>query len=184
MIPIAHRTGLDLSRDPNEAIEVWLRSIYDRYSSSLFRYALALTGSVDDAQDAVQEVFARVTSEWRHMMEVRNMKAYLFRATRNSAYSVLRKRRRGKALHDAICADLAAICVPHARQVSATIISIREAFNLLSTEQREVLVLKILNQLTFKEIAEATGIPMNTVSARYRYGIIKLRHALGTEILG
>lgn len=184
MIPIANPTAPDLTRNPNEAVEIWLRSTYDRYSSSLFRYALALTGSVDDAQDAVQEVFARVAGEWRRMMEVRNVQAYLFKATRNSAFTVLRKRRRCEALHDAICADLAAVCVPNAKQVSATIISIREAFSLLSTEQREVLVLKILNQLTFKEIAEATGVPMNTVSARYRYGCEKLRHALGAEILG
>ena len=184
MISTANPTAANPTHNPNEAVEIWLRSTYDKYNSSLFRYALALTGSVDDAQDAVGDVFARIASEWRRMLEVRNVQAYLFKATRNSAYSMLRKRRRSQALHDAICVDLAAACVPHAKQLSATIISIRDTFSLLSTEQREVLVLKILNQLTFREIAEATGVPINTVSARYRYGIDKLRHALGVEILG
>ena len=140
MIPTASPTAANPAHNPNEAVEIWLRSTYDKYNSSLFRYALALTGSVDDAQDAVGDVFARIASEWRRMLEVRNVQAYLFKATRNSAYSMLRKRRRSQALHDAICVDLAAACVPHAKQLSATIISIRDTFSLLSTEQREVLV--------------------------------------------
>lgn len=161
-----------------DAVEIWLQSIHEKYGQSLFRYALALTCSVEDAEDAVQEVFARVSREWRRFMEVQNVKAYLFHATRNSAYSILRGRRRCEALHEAICADLAAVCAPEIKQTSATIISIREAFIELSIEQREVVVLKILNQMTFKEIAETVGAPINTVAGRYRYGIEKLRQAV------
>ena len=162
----------------NEAIEIWLQSIYQQYASSLYRYALALTCSVEDAQDAVQEVFARVSKQWRRFMEVKNVKAYLFTATRNAAYGVLRGRRRCEALHETICADLTTACAPHVKQTSATIISIREAFTLLTIEQREVVVLKILNQMTFKEIAETVGAPLNTVAGRYRYGIERLRRAV------
>lgn len=162
----------------DDAIEIWLQSIHQQHSTALFRYALALTCSVEDAQDAVQEVFARITADWRRFMEVRDVKAYLFKATRNSAFSILRSRQRGDALHEAICADLATACVPQDKRTSATILCIRETFSLLSTDQREVLVLKVLDQLTFKEIAEATGASINTVAARYRYGIEKLRHAL------
>jgi len=171
-------------RRRNEAIEIWLRSIYEQYAPSLYRYALALTCSVEDAQDAVQEVFARVSRQWRRFMEVENVRAYLFSATRNAAYSILRGRRRSEALHDAICADLAAVCAPQTKQMSATIISIREALTQLSIEQREVLVLKILNQMTFKEIADTVKAPVNTVAGRYRYGTERLRQALGCNIEG
>ncbi|MCL5103854.1 MAG: sigma-70 family RNA polymerase sigma factor [Armatimonadetes bacterium] len=161
-----------------DAVEIWLRSIHEQNAQSLFRYALALTCSVEDAEDAVQEVFARISREWRRFMEVRNAKAYLYSATRNAAYSILRGRRRCEALHEAICADLATVCAPEVKQTSATIISIREAFIELTIEQREVVVLKILNQMTFKEIAETVGTSVNTCAGRYRYGIEKLRQAI------
>ena len=108
------------------------------------------------------------------------MRAYLFSATRNAAYSILRGRRRSEVLHEAICLDLATAFAPNPRQISATIIVVREAIAQLSIEQREVLVLKILDQMTFKEIAQTVKAPMNTVAGRYRYGIEKLRKALGT----
>lgn len=164
-----------------DAIEIWLKSIHEQYGQSLFRYALALTCSVEDAEDAVQEVFARVSRGWKRFLEVENVKAYLFSATRNAAYSILRGRRRCEALHDAICVDLANACAPEIKQTSATIIAIREAFTELPIEQREVVVLKVLNQMTFKEIAETVGVSINTVAGRYRYGIEKLRLAVTVD---
>ncbi len=161
-----------------DAVEIWLQSIYREYGPSLYRYALALTCSVEDSQDAVQEVFANITRKWRRFMEVQNIRAYLFAAIRNASYSILRGRRRCEALNEAICIDLASACAPGVKQTSATIICIREAFTELAIEQREVLVLKILNQMTFKEIAETVGASLNTVAGRYRYGVEKLRRAL------
>ena len=175
---IALMNGARSVLDGNGAVEIWLRSVHEQYASSLYRYALALTCSVEDAQDAVQEVFTRISRQPKRFTEVRNVRAYLFSATRNAAYSILRGRRRCEALHEAICLDIATAFAPESRQISATIIVIREAMAQLSIEQREVLVLKILNQMTFKEIAEMVKAPMNTVAGRYRYGTEKLRRAL------
>ena len=62
----------------------------------------------------------------------------------------------------------------------------REAFRLelenalgqLPPEQREVVVLKLWNELTFDEISRICGIPLNTAASRYRYAIDKLRTVL------
>ncbi len=56
--------------------------------------------------------------------------------------------------------------------------ALRQAFARLPTEQREVLVLKVFEEMTFKEIAETVGASINTVTSRYRYGIAKLRQTL------
>jgi len=48
----------------------------------------------------------------------------------------------------------------------------------LPVDQREVLILKIYDEMTFKEIANTVGASINTVASRYRYGIEKLREAL------
>jgi len=45
----------------------------------------------------------------------------------------------------------------------------------LPEEQREIIVLKFFKELTFKEIASACGLSINTAAGRYRYGMAKLR---------
>lgn len=165
----------DALQGSGDILEIWLDTVYQQYSRSLYRYALTLTSSVEDAQDAVQEVFTRVSRARKRFMDVENVSAYLYSSTRNAAFTILRSKKRRDALHEAICVDLAVICAPNSKQMSATIISIRSAFAELTMEQREVLVLKILDQMTFKEIAETVGSSLNTVAGRYRYGIEKLR---------
>ena len=48
----------------------------------------------------------------------------------------------------------------------------------LPSEQRAVVHLKLWEGLTFEQIAESLGIPMNTAASRYRYGLDKLRQRL------
>jgi RNA polymerase sigma-70 factor (ECF subfamily) len=178
---MAFLTCKNESRAPqadHEVVGMWVQSVYQQYSSALYGYALALTGSIEDAQDAVQEVFSRISRDSKRFTEVEHVSAYLFSATRNAAYSTLRGRQRCETLHEAICLDLAMACSSSLKPISATLISIRTAFDQLSIEQREVLVLKILHQMTFKEIAEVAKVSINTIAGRYRYGIEKLRIAL------
>ena len=52
------------------------------------------------------------------------------------------------------------------------------ALDLLPAEQREVLTLKIWNELTFAEIASALGISQNTAASRYRYALAALKKNL------
>jgi RNA polymerase sigma-70 factor (ECF subfamily) len=52
------------------------------------------------------------------------------------------------------------------------------ALQKLPAEQREVVVLKLWQELTFEEISQICQIPVNTAASRYRYGLDKLRHLL------
>jgi RNA polymerase sigma-70 factor, ECF subfamily len=52
------------------------------------------------------------------------------------------------------------------------------ALDRLPRDQREVLVMKIWNELTFAEIGEALGISQNTAASRYRYGLGNLKKTL------
>lgn len=56
--------------------------------------------------------------------------------------------------------------------------NIEQAFRELPIEQREVVHLKIYDQMTFNQIAEATGLSINTVASRYRYALEKLQRLL------
>jgi len=155
-----------------------LEELYDTYSRPLFRYALALTCSPDDAEDAVQVVFVRVSREWKRLVRVENVKAYLFSAVRNAAFNILRGKRRRDTLHESICSEYQANQQAGDGELRVDGRALREALDELPVDQREVLVLKVFDQMTFKEIADTVGASLNTVASRYRYGIDKLRQAL------
>jgi RNA polymerase sigma-70 factor (ECF subfamily) len=56
--------------------------------------------------------------------------------------------------------------------------ALADAVELLPAEQREVLVMKIWNDLTFAEIGSALGISQNTAASRYRYALSALKKNL------
>lgn len=171
---IAISFGAASVQDRTDTSEAILEELYDQYARALFRYAVSLLGSTEDAEDAVQEVFVRVAREHKRLRKVKNTKAYLFAATRNAAYTALRSRHRKDKLHQVMREQFAA--EPARRQSQSE--PLGGAFAELPTEQREVLALKAFDGMTFKEIAQLVGASINTIASRYRYGIEKLRRAL------
>ncbi len=155
-----------------------LEELYDTYSKPLFRYALALICSRDDAEDAVQVVLIRVARQWKRLTGIENVKAYLFSAVRNAAFNILRSKRRRETLHDSVCAAFDVNPQLERGEGGIETRALCEALDELPVDQREVLVLKIFDEMTFKEIADTVGASINTVASRHRYGIEKLCEAL------
>ena len=59
--------------------------------------------------------------------------------------------------------------------------SVEAALGQLPGDQREVVVMKIWGGLTFAQIAEALGVPLNTAASRYRYALQRLEAELSEE---
>ena len=57
-----------------------------------------------------------------------------------------------------------------------TLVEVRELISLLPDPQREVLLMRVYDELSFKEIAEKTNCSINTALGRMRYAILNLRH--------
>jgi RNA polymerase sigma-70 factor, ECF subfamily len=139
--------------------------LYDRYAASLYQVLTAILGSTSDADDAMQEVFVRLTRS--RMRRIQNLRAYLFAAAHNEACTVLRRRRRERPLEASdslppVVDDLAAG-------------EMNSLLQRLPLEQREVIAMKVYEQMTFAEIAAIVKASPNTVASRYRYGIERLR---------
>jgi RNA polymerase sigma-70 factor (ECF subfamily) len=170
-VGIAMPLGAATVRDEAQTGEAMLEELYDQYAAGLFRYALALVGSAEDAEDAVQEVWVRLAREHGRLRRIGSMRAYLFAAVRNAAWSILRSRRRRNEVHvedfDAEPSTMRVECM-----------ALRECFAGLPVEQREVLALKVYEGMTFNEIARTVAASINTVASRYRYAIERLRKSL------
>ena len=154
-----------------------LGDIYDAHAEAVYRLLLALLGSPADAQDALSEVFLAVAR--RDLRRIRNLRPYLLASARHRAISMLRLRRRE------IPTDPADECffTTSALNPEQALLAhrIESALRQLPAEQREVIVLKVYEGLTFAEIACITRTRPNTVASRYRYAAEKLRRWLMEE---
>ncbi len=149
-----------------------LRSAYEEFAGPLYWYALALLARADDAEDVVHEVFAALLRRGRGEV-IRQPRAYLFRAVRREALAVRDKRHREEA---GLEAERISWLDEEADSGLAT--DLARALTMLPVEQREVVVLKAIEGLTFREIAAVLRIPQNTAASRYRLALARLRAAL------
>jgi RNA polymerase sigma-70 factor (ECF subfamily) len=154
-----------------------LEEVYDAYSTAIYRQAVSILGSTADAEDVLQDVFLQLVR--RSGGPIQDLKAYLLTAARHQSCSFLRRRR-----HDERgCAAEASLTVSEdGPERFADRHVLREALQALPSAQREVVVLKVYEQLTFEEIGKAVKASVNTVASRYRYALRKLRKALGDSL--
>jgi RNA polymerase sigma-70 factor, ECF subfamily len=156
-------------------------ALYDAHADGVFGYLVALLGSTAEAEDALHDVFLRAIKRQRGLFGLRKPAAYLYRAARNEAYSRLRKRNVRARAQSELVAECTRI-EPAATGVDPDeYAALNAALADLPVEQREVVVLKAFQNMTFREIAKVTRVSANTAASRYRYALEKLRGALGEE---
>jgi RNA polymerase sigma-70 factor, ECF subfamily len=153
--------------------ENW-KTCFAQLAPGLVLFARQWTRSAADAEDVVQEAFVKF---WRRNYDIAN-RGLLYATVRSVALDLLRRnsrraRREATALSDADQSVQPAFQIEDDSQRALV-----AAINLLPAEQREVLVMKIWNDLTFAEIGSALGISQNTAASRYRYALTTLKKNL------
>lgn len=162
-------------RDKRDADAGMIASAYRAHAAALYRYAVILTADAAAAEDAVQQVFVKLAGRRRFPWLVDSGGLYLRRAVRNECYRILNGRRRAPVGLDGSPILAPADSGAADREEQAMI---ERALRRLPPEQREVIHMKIYEQLTFRQIAGQIGVSINTVAGRYRYGLEKLRRLL------
>jgi len=156
-----------------------LRQLYDEHAPALFAFLLNFTRREADARDTLQELFLKLIARPELFVGVQNRRAFLLRLTHRLAIDAHRRRSVHEAAVERAAAEPAALFVDGADPDEAAFrTALTEALAALPAEQRAVVHLKLWEQMTFAEIAEALEIPANTAASRYRYGIDKLQALL------
>ena len=161
-----------LARDDPVAVEL----IWDRHARDLFGFLQATLCSRHDAEDVLQAVFLRIVAKRRHLAKADSLGAYVFRIARNEVADFSRKRRRRQENDAQI--DSWLVSVDAGENATELGEELQGALAQLPPAQREIVVLKVYRDKTFREIAEMLELSLNTVASRYRYGVEKLRALL------
>ncbi|PYJ10394.1 MAG: RNA polymerase sigma factor [Verrucomicrobia bacterium] len=135
----------------------------------LFARQFVRTGA--DAEDIVQDAFVRF---WRKEHSIEN-RGLLYATVRSVALDLLRRDTRRARREANAALEMEHTTEPHFDFDDGSQRELAAAVDCLPVEQREVLVMKIWNELTFAEIGEALGISQNTAASRYRYALAALK---------
>lgn len=151
----------------------WCEEMYDHLAHNLVLYGRSLGLAHSEAEDVLQDTFGALL---KLKAEPEKPEHYTFRAYRNRALNYRRSwwRRLRAEMEAAHWFEPDSIANP-------TEASALHCLAELPVEQREVIVLKLWQRMTFEEIGNILEISPNTAAGRYRYGVEKIRRNL-TEI--
>jgi len=157
----------------------WVLDALSAHEAPLLRYASTLV-SPDDARDVVQDTFLALCSADRSAVDGR-LVPWLFTVCKNRAISLRRKGRRRADLEEAMhleSAESGPQAALEQRQASASVLAILAE---LPERARDVVSLKFAAGLSYKEIAEVTGLSVSHVGVILHEAIGRLRERLAKQ---
>ena len=158
----------------NVATDEHWESCFFQLAPGLLLFARQWVSSAADAEDIVQEAFVKF---WRRDHKIEN-RALLYATVRTVALDLIRRESRRARREAQAFSESEQTFEPEFELVDETQRVLAAAVDRLPHDQREVLVMKIWNELTFAEIATALEISQNTAASRYRYALATLKKTL------
>ena len=161
-----------------------ISQLIERHSRRVRDYIQMMVKDGDVADDIFQETFikaVRVIDEGRYTDNGRFL-SWILRIAHNQVIDRCRAQRQNRQLNEAEAGyDVLGTLRLAERTVEDEIVceqiasDVRRMVELLPDEQREVVMMRYYSGLSFKEIAEQTGVSINTALGRMRYALINLR---------
>jgi len=181
MVESPDEAGTDEEVPSGEESDCDLATLYEQNLDRMYRHALMLLASHSDAEDAVHQVFSKLAGPDRATCSLESSGAYLHRAVRNECFRIMARRKRpwNRTVGNNTEPLLEAVPENAGLAMDEQRLTVEHALKQLPDEQREVIHLKIYEQMTFRQISESVDVSINTVASRYRYAIKRLQALLG-----
>lgn len=168
------------AKGDNEAFDALL----NRHQERLFNYILGIVKNKDVADDIFQETFVKaiVTLRQGRYTESGKISSWLTRIAHNLIIDLYRQNKS----ENTISTDNTDIDILNRRELADSniedhlvndqiLMDVRRIMDALPDNQREVLDMRFFRDMSFKEIAEATGVSINTALGRMRYAVLNMR---------
>ena len=186
--PLRDQSDEDLMTHFQQGVVEAFDILVDRYSARLFQFVNKFVKDAHRAEDLVQDSFIRVYRNRHSYKPIAKFSTWLYTIAGNLARSEYRKGKRRKTTPlyftgpgqeefelpisaDVVEPNRAAESQIHAEQILKALMEIPDPF-------REVVTLRDVQQLSYEEIAEITGLPLGTVKSRIHRGRSQLQEKL------
>ena len=138
----------------------------------LRRYARALAGDRDDADDLVQDTLERAWAKSALWRGVADMRAWLFGIMHNLHVDAVRRPKLATVVIDD---DTPEVAVAPTQGERLAVLDLQAALELLPVEQKQIVLLVALEDMAYADVAKTLGIPVGTVMSRLSRGRERLR---------
>ena len=159
--------------------------LLSRNQSKLYSYILFVVRDRELADDIFQETFAKVIVKLqeRKYATTGKFSAWVMRIAHNVIMDLYREQRGGFVVEPTANNDLSNMegsdllvgNIENKYVNEQVLVDVKRMMNLLPEPQREVVFMRFYQEMSFKEIAEATHVSINTALGRMRYAVLNLR---------
>jgi RNA polymerase sigma factor (sigma-70 family) len=173
----------DSDRSRERAIQ--MEAIVAEYETPLLRYTMRIVRNPHHAQDVVQNTFVKLMKMWQPGMQPgKRLKGWLYRVSHNEAIDLIRKESRRNALHERHAEEVTVDCpdghnCPASDDERAQLV-MRHVHKLKPAE-RQILLLRLEEGLSYKEITEVTGRTVGNVGCILHNAVKKLSGMLAAD---
>ncbi|MGI8605182.1 MAG: RNA polymerase sigma factor [Verrucomicrobiales bacterium] len=167
-----------MSEPPKDSPQAWLVAALARFERPLVRYALGLCGNLEQARDAVQDTFIRLSRETERTSEdIENLAPWLFTVCRNRVIDSHRKNQRLVPMDTELLERQPSLAPEpdRALEEKECAARIRRMVAELPEKQRRVIKLKFETGLSYREISAATGLSSGNIGWLIHQAVQSLR---------
>lgn len=166
--------------------EIALATLIERHQSKIYGFIYSKVMDRDVTEDIFQDTFIKVikTLKTKNYSEEGKFLPWVMRIAHNLIVDHFRKTKKMPFNRDTEEYSVFSIMTDNSPNIESRIISeqvevdLQRLINELPDDQREVLVMRIYDDLSFKEIADLTGVSINTALGRMRYALMNLRKVI------
>jgi len=155
----------------NKGYSEAFEKLYCRYRDWVYRLAWRFTGNRQDAQDALQETFTYLLGKFPGFELTSSMTTFLYPAVRHVSFTIRSKSSRFTSSEE-VLDELAAVTSEESEHYRSELAAV---LIVLPDEQREVLLMRFVDDMSLQEIAAALNIPVGTVKSRLHNALRVLR---------
>jgi RNA polymerase sigma factor (sigma-70 family) len=152
--------------------------VVGHYETPLLRYVARIVNRGDIAQDVVQNTFIRLFRKWEEEMVVSpKISSWLYRVAHNCSIDHLRSESRRRTLHRSQAKERPEFTLPDRGkgfQISDAAANAAEALKTLDEREKQLVVLQVYEEKSYKEISEITGLTVSNVGYILHHAMKKM----------
>jgi RNA polymerase sigma-70 factor (ECF subfamily) len=156
-----------INKGDSEAFE----RLYYRYRDWIYRLAWRFTGNRADALDVLQETFTYLLGKFPGFELTSSMTTFLYPVVKHISITISSKKNRIKSDEDILDEQEAAT----SQETELSRSELAAVLAILPDQQREVLLMRFVDDMSLQEIAAALNIPLGTVKSRLHNSLYTLR---------
>ena len=179
------QTDDELVKDSLRGVRESFRELFDRYGKQVFRHSFALTGNLQEAEDLLQDVFFQVFNKLNQYRGPGAFKKWILTICRNQTLNFLKKK--GVKTFSFDFQDDNGLVDSNSQNDGLKVLDEKEDISSLlgslEPKVREVLLLRLVENLSYREIAEVVGLKEDNLRQIVSRGLAQLKKEQTSDAL-